>query len=500
MDASNSRSSLGILHPTEMDLESFQGSFQNNSQKHSRNISEDVLSDTQMAYNSFETSGSKINMDYLLKRLQKQILLHNTVLDVSEKFPKSPSIENLVKQCMKGTEALSGLKQRVAAYKNAKQSTKTSIPKPVSHEVRDIIHETINCAEDLQKLSEEIVQMSVSVDADLMNRSSITAHSIKDTSARLREIEQMWENMPTPDEEGSSLGLVHESEMHNSERFLDGMSTSLNAIFEQLNESLEEVLQTPNTQSLIKLKTNMKECKELLTDITQNHSLLLEESMPSFVEPQEEDEIMLLNIVTNELDKSCQSEIEAFLKIWKKPEKEQFLHISKQTIDDLSRLRNETSDMLAQMVVGNDLPKQPTQRRQYLTERLNVLRGAATTTQRPTFPSIIMKDYIDEDDLCAEQDGGLFNESCSKTEQAKRTVKFKDRLDETLNSATKISQKPVLEKRLEVLAQEMDKFQKDYLAGNDANTEQHKDMILIEGKLDALMAMIEEVVNTIRSY
>uniref|UniRef100_A0A4Y0BQN5 Uncharacterized protein n=1 Tax=Anopheles funestus TaxID=62324 RepID=A0A4Y0BQN5_ANOFN len=492
----NTDPSLGILQAHEMDLGSFRASFQNNSNhKHSSNVSDSVLSDAQMAYNSFETSGSKINIDYLLKRLQNQLVLHNTLLDASEKFPKSPSIENLVKQCMKGTEALDGLKQRVAVYKHAKQSVKLPIPKPVLLEIPNIIHSSINCAEELQELSNEIVQMSASLDADFMNRSSITAQSIKDASSRLREIEKIWENMPTPEQESSSLGILSESKMKNTERLLDGLSTSLNTIFDQLNHSLEEVLLTPNTQSLNKLKSNLKECKKLLSDITLNHSLLLDETMPSFVEAQEMDEISLLQNITDELDKSCQSEIEAFLQIWKKPEKEQFLHISKQAIDDLSSLRHETNDMLDKIVASNGHAKPPTPRKQYLTERLNILRGAATTP-RPAYTSIIMKDYIDEDDLSAEQEGYVLQEPFSKTDPAKRIVKFADSFEASIQTASKSSQKP---DQIQMLMQEMDKFQQNYLNNKQEHTGRHKDMVLIEKKLDNLMAMISEVVNNLRS-
>ncbi|XP_052888301.1 uncharacterized protein LOC128296840 [Anopheles moucheti] len=496
----NSDASLGMLQSHEMELGSFQTNFQNNSQKESSNFSNSILSDAQMAYNSFETSGSKININYLLKRLQNQILLHNTLLDASEKFPKSASIENLVKECMKGTVALDGLKQRVSAYKNAKQSAKTAVPKAALQEIPSIIHNTINCAEDLQTLSEEITQMSGFIDANLMNRSSLTAQSIKDASKRLREIEQLWANMPTPEEEGSSLGILHESELQNSERFLDGVSASLNTIFAQLNHSLEEVLQTPNTQSLNELKQNLQECKELLSDITRNHSLLLDETMPSLVEPQDTDDISLLNIVSNELDKSCQSEIEAFLKIWKKPEMEQFLDISKQTIDDLSSLRYETKEMLGKMVASNGHAKQTPHRRQYLTERLNVLRDDATT-QKPIYTSIIMKDYIDEDDLCAEQEGGLPQEFVCQAEPAQRTVKFIERFDESTHPAPKCSPNSdhFVKNRLQMFMQEMDKFQQNYLNSKEENTEHNRDMVLIEKKLDDLMAMISEVVNTLRS-
>uniref|UniRef100_A0A182S6V2 Uncharacterized protein n=1 Tax=Anopheles maculatus TaxID=74869 RepID=A0A182S6V2_9DIPT len=492
--------SLGILQPHEMDFGSFQTGFESNSRNHASSIADSVLSEAQMAYNSFETSGSNINIEYLLKRLQHQIILHNTLLDASEKFPKSASIENLVKQCMKGTEALNDLKQRVSAYKKAKQATRKAVQNSIVHELPNIIHDTISCAEEIQKLSQEILQLSGSIDANQMNRSSRTAQSINDASSRLKEIEQMWKNMPTPDRGDSSLGLLPESQMEESGQFLDGVSTALNTIFDKVNCSIDEVLQTPNTESLNKLKADMKECKELLADITLNHSLLLEESMPSFVESRLEDEISLLSAVSGELDKSCQSEIEAFLQIWKKPEMEQFLHISKQTIDDLSCLRHETNDMLQQVVASNGQPKQPSQRRQYLTERLNVLREA-TTAQRPIFTSILMKDYIDEDDLCAEQEA-LLQESVPKMESSKRTVKFTDSR-ESKPAVTKHSQNldqmhHQVESRLKILVQEIDNFQEKFLSVNE-NTENHKNTAAIEQKLDGLMAMISELVKTLKS-
>ena len=171
-----------------------------------------------------------------------------------------------------------------------------SIPEPIPRS------KTINCAEDLQKLAEEIVHVSASsFDSNILNRSSLTSKSIKDTTNRLKEIEQMWQHMPTPEEEGSSLGLLHESEMRGSSHFLNDVSASLNTVFEEVNHSLEEVLQTPNTQSLNSLKTHLKECQKLLSDIALNNSLLNEESMPSFAESGDVHEVPLLNIVCDEL-------------------------------------------------------------------------------------------------------------------------------------------------------------------------------------------------------
>ncbi|XP_050078751.1 uncharacterized protein LOC126565598 [Anopheles maculipalpis] len=496
--------SLGILLPHEMDFGSFRYSFGPCNPNDSSNIADSILSDAQMAYNSFETSGSKINIEYLLKRLQHQIILHNTLLDASEKFPKSASIENLVKQCMKGTEALNALKQRVSAYKKVKQATRKSAQHSIVHELPGIIHNTIRCAEELQQLSQEIVQLSGSIDADLLNRSTATAQSIQDASGRLKEIEQMWENMPSlDDEEESSLGLLHESEMEETGHFLDSVSNSLNSTFEKLNHSLEEVLQTPNTESLNKLKANITECSELLSHITQNHSLLMEETMPSVGDSLDQDEISFLHTVTGELDKSCQSEIEAFLQIWKKPEMEQFLHISKQTIDDLSNLRDETNEMLKIAVASNGNPKQPSHRREHLIEQLNVLRDAGTKAQKPIYTSILMKDYIDEDDLCAEQQEVLVKESFPKTHSLRRTVQFTDHVGETTPGVLKHSQIPdqihqQVESRLKILVQEIDNFQEKFLNANE-NAEGHQNTAAIEKKLDRLMSMISELVKTLRS-
>lgn len=491
--------SLGILQPEEMDLGSFRVSIDDSGRHNSSNLSDGILRDSQMICNSFETSYNGIDTDYLLKRLQDQIILHNTLLDASEKFPKSPSIENLVKQCMRGTDALTALKQRVARYKTAKQSARKSHPNAgLLQELPNIIRHTINCAEDLQKLAEEIVHVSASsFDSNILNRSSLTSKSIKDTTNRLKEIEQMWQHMPTPEEEGSSLGLLHESEMRGSGHFLNDVSASLNTVFEEVNHSLEEVLQTPNTQSLNSLKTHLKECQKLLSDIALNNSLLNEESMPSFAESSDVHEVPLLNIVCDELDKSWKSEIEAFLDIWKSPEKERFLQISKQTIDDLSFLRQETNHMLGKMKIS-DRSKQPSTRRQHLIERLNVLRGTEQPGHRPTYTSIIMKDYIDEDDLCAEQ------ECLPKAESSKRTVQFTDRSNGTVKPAKKLhAQKPnlrtdMVEARLEILLQEMDQFQQNYLTSNNQEGKQSNSTI-IENKIDGLMAMISELVGTLRS-
>uniref|UniRef100_A0A182JX35 TTI1 C-terminal TPR domain-containing protein n=1 Tax=Anopheles christyi TaxID=43041 RepID=A0A182JX35_9DIPT len=412
-------------------------------------------------------------------------------------FPKSPSIENLVKQCMKGTDALTALKQRVKRYKSAKLSVRKSHPNVAAlQQMPNIIRHTINCAEDLHKLSEEIVHLSSSFDEALMNRSFSTSKSIKDTSDRLKEIELIWQNMPVPEEEGSSLGLLHEADMSNSDHFLDDVSNSLSNVFAELNHSLEEVLQTPNTQSLTKLKIHLKQCQKLLSDINLNNSLLNDESMPSFDESRERNEVPLLNVVADELANSWKSEIEAFLEIWKSPEKERFLQISKQTIDDLSILRDETKHMLGKMKISQS-SNEPSTHRQHLIDRLNVLRDTDAHGQRTSYSSIIMKDYIDEDDLCAEQD------CFSKIESTKRTDQFANRTNVSEMHAHQCTRKHeerigTVETRLEILLQEMDKFQQNYLTSNN-EIGKHTNTSIIEDKIDGLMAMISELVNTLRS-
>uniref|UniRef100_A0A182N5R8 Uncharacterized protein n=1 Tax=Anopheles dirus TaxID=7168 RepID=A0A182N5R8_9DIPT len=413
------------------------------------------------------------------------------LLDASEKFHKSPSIENLVKQCMKGTEALNDLKHRVAQYKLAKQTVKVSMPETVIQEIPKLVRDTINCAEELQRLSEDIVQFSTSKDADFINRSSLAAQSISDTTARLQEIEMMWQNVPLPEEEGSSLGLIRDSMLRDAADFLQSVSTSLNDTFESVNEAIEDVLQTPNTASLNKLKMNLSECKILLSDITLNHSLLLKESIPSFEEPPEDDSTPLLNSVTDELDKSWKSEIEAFLEIWKSPEKERFLQISKQTIDDLSRLRLETNRMLERKQYS-DRATSSAKRRQHLIERLDVLRDAGVA-QKPVFSSILMKDFLDEDDFCAEQ--AVLQETFSQQESFKKVVKFADHAPE---------RSKLVEKRIEDLLQQMDNFQQNILNFDHAqaavgNGQERQNADLIEKKLDSLMFMISELVKTLRA-
>uniref|UniRef100_A0A182PPY3 Uncharacterized protein n=1 Tax=Anopheles epiroticus TaxID=199890 RepID=A0A182PPY3_9DIPT len=442
-----------------------------------------------------------------LNSLADQIIRHNTLLDASEKFPKSPSIENLVKQCMKGTNALTNLKERVTCYKLAKQqkrsSTRKSLPNAsLLHEMPNIIQNTLNCAKELYQLSEDLIQLSSSFDQSLMNRSSTASQSIKDTTERLLEIEQMWKNMPSPDaEEGSSLGLLHESDMHDTGDFLnDDTSQSLNGIFEQLNHSLEEVLKTPNTHSLTHLKSHLKECQKLLSNITLNHSQLNDESMPSLADSREVPEVPLLNVVADELSKSWKSEIEAFLEIWKSPEKERFLQMSQQTIEDLSFLSQETNHMLDTMKMSAYVKQVEPSRKKHLIDRLNMLRSSEATVQRPNYTSIIMKDYIDEDDLCAEQ------ECCSKVESSKRTVQFTSNIDGVtalpVQSSTSIPKQgermELVETRLQTLLTEMNKFKQNYLNPENSQEERHQDT-KIEHKIDELMAMITEIVHALKA-
>ncbi|XP_053672287.1 uncharacterized protein LOC128722633 [Anopheles nili] len=493
------KQSLGILLPHEMDL----GSFQHTSCENFSKVSDGILTETQMAYDSFEDSTSKINPDYLLKRLEEQIILHNTLLDASEKFPKSPSIENLVKQCMKGTQALDDLKQRVARYKLAKQSEKANVTKTLHQDISQIIHETVSCAEELQTISQYIMQIS-SCNTELMNRSSLTDQTIKISLDRLQEIERMWQNMPLSNDEDTSFGILHESDMHESVSFLHNVSTSLENIFSRINQSVDEVLKTPNTSSLSALKTNLQECKKLLSDIELNRTLLFEETFPSLVNAEVESESPLLSVIADVLDKSWKSEIEAFLEIWKSPEKERFLQVSKQTIDDLSLLRQETNNMLAK---GEPVIKanQRLHRQQDTLKRLDKLR-ANVTGQKPVYTSIILKDYLDENDLLAEQNA--IQESLFKVESTKRLVKFADQSDQSASgkaALSKTNQSVMIEKRLEHLMQEMDNFQRNFSISNKPqaniqNDDERKSRDLIEEKLEGLMVTILELVKTLRTH
>ncbi|KFB53566.1 hypothetical protein ZHAS_00021800 [Anopheles sinensis] len=490
--------SLGIL-PSE-DLNNFQHSSPNTSQR-SENISDGILNASQMRYGSFDDNSANFDANYLLKRLQDQLVLHNTLVDASEKFPKSPSIDNLVKQCIKGTKALEDLKQRVARYKSLKRTMNVSVA-----EVPKIIRNAIECTDELNELSEQIMQFSGTSNADLFNRSSSTNQAIKDASLRLKEIEQLWANVPFPEEDDASLGLVHESEMQATDSFLQNVSTSLASVFESVNKSIEEVLRTPNTASLSALKTKLKDCHSFLHTITSDQSQLFDETLPSFEEPLEESELSLLTKLTDELNRSCKSETEAFLEIWKSPEKERFLHISKETIKSLSTLRDEANEMLQRI----DSSKKE-QKREQLIQRFENLRAAGkersqeqtreqlsqrptnlrdTATESPGYTSILLKDYLDEDDIFAETKSS--NKSYATV--GKRTVQFSEHAKSEANNASQI------ENRLELFLTEMNEFQEKVLRSNQIPMQNdHEGMKIVETKLDSLMEQITELVKILRS-
>ncbi|XP_058120997.1 uncharacterized protein LOC131285010 [Anopheles ziemanni] len=482
--------SLGILQSE--DLDNFQHSSPNTTQR-SENISDGILNASQMRYGSFEDKSANLNADYLLKRLQDQLVLHNTLVDASEKFPKSPSVENLVKQCVKGTKALEDLKQRVARYKTLKRTMNVSLA-----EVPRIIRSAIECTDELNELSEQIMQFSGGSNSDLFNRSSLTNQAIKDASLRLKEIERQWANVPFPEEDDASLGLVHESEMHSTDSFLQNVSKPLDDVFESVNQSIEEVLKTPNTASLSALKTKLKDCHSFLHTLTSDQSQLIDETLPSFAEPFEESELSLLTKVTDELNRSYKSEVEAFLEIMKSPEKERFFHISKQTINNLSILRDEANEMLQRLDSSNK-----EQKREQLVKRFENLRAAAKecsgeqkrdqlTNLRDTaskgFTSILLKDYLDEDDFFAETKSS--NKSYATV--GKRTVQFSEHSNSEADHARPI------ETRLELFLTELYDFQEKVLHSNTMQND-HEGMKIIEKKLDNLMEQISVLVKILRS-
>ncbi|XP_058055708.1 uncharacterized protein LOC131207116 [Anopheles bellator] len=480
-------SSLGILQPHEMDLGS----------GNTTDFSEGILTESQMNIGSFEDLGSKNCSDYLLKRLHKQIVLHNILLDASEKFPKSPSIENLVKKCMQGTQALEELKERVAAFKLKKQSQTPGRMQTLLRNFPNILRNAVDCAEELQGLSESISYGSESGEGGMSQSSSIAADVIKDISIRLREIENAWKNVPLPEEERSSFGLLHQSQTKGWDAFLND-SSSLANTFDRVNRSIKEVLQTPNTASLNRLKSELRECETFLTNLTQDQSLLFDETMPAFEDPSEEES--LLHEILDELDKSALSEIEAFLDVWKSPERERFLQISEDAINDLSSLRDETSHMLEQIVTKKSSSPSASDRRKNLIQRLDAIRASVQPNVSRT--PIVLKDYLDESDMVTERSPYLPSDGVETT--GKKTVQFPSLPgDQPVQNLPSTANPQEVQARLAILLAEMDRFQQDLKSRAHAPPQppsaNESTNDLFQQQLDQLMAMIADLIAFLRS-
>lgn len=478
---SNLESSIPSLSLQEVTNERGSGSlahWSNGGSNSDTDLSAGILTNAQMSIGSFEDSFANNGTDYLLQRLQQQIVLHNTLLDASEKFSKSPSIENLVRKCMKGTKALKELKQRVAAYKmKQEQKQPHGAIGMFVREVPNILKDAINCAEDLHDLSETIIQRAAP-NVDDLNRSSATASAIMEASMRLKEIENAWKNFRLSDEEsGSSLGLLHLSHLLSSCGFLN-ISQTLTSTFERINESIEDVLRTPNTASLNQLKQHLSQCKKLLESITLNQSLLLDETSPSMHSTATEEESLLKDIF-EELDRSAKSEIEAFLEIWKSPEKERFLQITNDVINDLSHFRDETNHLLIRVESG----KPSSDRKKHIKERLAAIRSGFERNPPLTTP-ILLKDYVDEIDLIADECEKSVHFSSLSHKQAECMPK--DHLEEVHD-------------RLKLLLLAMDHFEQILNATGTREIEEQKSIAILEQKMDHLMHVISDFIAVLRT-